>query len=207
MPVRIAVVDYSIGNLRSAAKALEAAGASVVVTNDPHELDRADGVVLPGVGAFRACMDMLKSIGLAEVMVAIATSGRPLLGICIGLQLLFDESQEDGPVDGLRVMGGEVVRFPDAVKVPHMGWNTIAPTPGSRLFEGITPGSFFYFVHSFYPVPSDESKVAARCEYGTTFACAIEDATVFGVQFHPEKSGRHGLDVLRNFVNIVEGAA
>lgn len=202
----IVVIDYGLGNLRSVTKALEKVGASVELTRDPDRVVSAKGAVLPGVGAFSAGMENLRSLGLLPAVRQRIEEGRPLLGICLGLQLLFSVSEEHGLHEGLDVIKGKVVRFGGGLKIPHMGWNAIQPVrraPASHLFEGIPDNSFFYFVHSYYVVPEDASVTAATCEYGIEFTCAIAKDNLFAVQFHPEKSSDLGLNVLENFVKYV----
>jgi len=197
----IGVVDYGMGNLHSVAKALEKAGAQVLVSSDPAVLSRADKLVLPGVGAFADAKAELVRRGLAEPIVEHIRSGRKFLGICLGLQLLFERSFEDGEHAGLGVVVGEVVRFGTrTLKVPHIGWNTLEMTPGCPLFVGVPDGSYVYFVHSYYVVPAEESVVAARTVYGERFASAIAKDNIWATQFHPEKSQAVGLRMLENFV-------
>jgi glutamine amidotransferase len=202
----IVVIDYGLGNLRSVTKALEAVGATVELTADPQRIVSAKGAVLPGVGAFSAGMENLRSRHLLPAVQERIAEGKPLLGICLGLQLLFTLSEEHGLHGGLDVVKGRVVRFGEGLKIPHMGWNAIKPVrqpPASCLFEGIPDSSFFYFVHSYYVVPEDESVVAATTEYGIEFASAVARESLFAVQFHPEKSSDLGLKVLENFVKYV----
>ena len=192
---KITVLDFEMGNLRSVAKALEKVGASVDVSTD---LDQgADALVVPGQGAFGSCVVNLGS-RMDGVRGWIA-SGRPYLGICLGLQVLFDSSEESEE-KGAAVLGGDVVRFPEGPKVPHIGWNEVVPHGSPRLLEGIHPGTRFYFVHSYYPVPDDDNLVAATSDYGVSFCCVAERDNVMATQFHPEKSGDAGLALLRNFV-------
>jgi glutamine amidotransferase len=197
---RIAVVDYGIGNLRSAEKALQHLGAAAALTSKTAEIDDADAVVLPGVGAFGACMRALRTAGLEAVTRAAATDGRPFLGICIGMQMLFDGSDESPDVDGLGVVAGRVTRLPDTERLPQIGWNTLDVTPGSRLCAQLPDPAWLYFVHSYAPEPDDDGVIAAICAYGRRFAAAIEHGPVWATQFHPEKSGDVGLRLLRNFV-------
>jgi glutamine amidotransferase len=202
----IVVIDYGLGNLRSVTKALEAVGASVELTADSRAIVSARGAVLPGVGAFCAGMENLRSRGLLPALRQRITDGRPLLGICLGLQLLFTLSEEHGLNEGLDVIKGKVVRFGEGLKIPHMGWNAIKPvrqSPASHLFEGIPDNYFFYFVHSYYVVPEDKSVIAATTEYGIEFTSAIARDSLFAVQFHPEKSSELGLKILENFVRYV----
>lgn len=200
---RIAVVDYGIGNLRSAEKALQHLGADAALTSDVGAIDRADAVVLPGVGAFGACMQSLRAHGLEDATRAAATDGRPFLGICIGMQMLFDGSDETPDVTGLGVVPGWVTLLPRTVRLPQMGWNTLTVTPGSRLGADLPDPAWLYFVHSYAPEPDDEGVVAAWCEYGRRFAAAIEAGPLWATQFHPEKSGEVGMRMLGNFVNAV----
>jgi glutamine amidotransferase len=199
--VKIAVVDYGIGNLRSAEKAFQHLGADAVLTSDPREITLAGAVVLPGVGAFGSCMTALRNSGLEEVTKAAATDGRPFLGICIGMQMLFDASDESPGVAGLGVVAGHVTRLPDGVRLPQMGWNTLSVNPESRLCTALPDPAWLYFVHSFAPEPADRDVVAAWCHYGRSFAAAIEAGPLWATQFHPEKSGAVGLQLLRNFVD------
>jgi len=202
----VVVIDYGLGNLRSVTKALEAVGARAELTSEPERIIAAERAVLPGVGAFSAGMRNLEALHLLPAIRQRITEGKPLLGICLGLQLLFTLSDEHGVHHGLDVVKGRVVRFGGELKIPHMGWNTVTPVrqpAASRLFEGIPDDSYFYFVHSYYVVPEEESVVAATAEYGVRFACAIARDNLFAVQFHPEKSGNIGLKLLENFVNYV----
>ena len=197
----VAVLDYGIGNLRSATKALQREGAAAELVTDPGLVERAAGVVLPGVGAFGACMGALRSSGLADVALAAVASGRPFLGICVGMQMLFDGSEENPDVSGLGVMPGTVRWIPPAVKRPQMQWNQLClTTPVDPMFAGLGPAPWVYFVHSLHAVPDDPSVVAATCAYGGTVNAAFRRGNVFATQFHPEKSGRAGLALLANFV-------
>jgi len=200
---RIAVVDYGIGNLRSAEKALQHLHADAALTSDRREIDAAEAVVLPGVGAFGACMQALRAAGLEAATKAAATDGRPFLGICIGMQMLFDGSDESPDVAGLGIVSGRVTRLPKTVRLPQMGWNTLDLTPGSRLGAQLPDPAWLYFVHSYAPEPTDPAVVAAWCDYGRRFAAAIEQGPVWATQFHPEKSGTVGLRMLENFVDAV----
>jgi imidazole glycerol-phosphate synthase subunit HisH len=203
----IAIVDYRMGNLRSVEKGFAAAGVSgVVVTDDPRVLASARGIVLPGVGAFRDAAANLAASGLREVLLERAGAGVPLLGICLGMQLLATVGLEDGEWEGLGLVPGVCERLPGGVKVPHIGWNTVDYPRESALFAGIDEGSAFYFVHSYHLVPDDPSAVIGRTEYGVPFAAAVASGNVFGVQFHPEKSSDRGLALLRGFADIVEEA-
>jgi glutamine amidotransferase len=204
---RVALIDYGMGNLRSVAKALERLGARVEVTGSPQGLRRAEALVLPGVGAFGEAATRLKRLGLFKRLREWIAGRRPFLGICLGLQLMFEKSEEFGSHRGLASFGGRVVPFRGRLRVPHMGWNRIFPSRGSRLFRGIGGRPYVYFVHTYYPVPRDGALVAARTRYGVNFACAIERGPVAGVQFHPEKSQRTGLRILRNFLEMAKAGA
>ncbi len=201
----VAIVDYGMGNLRSVQKAFERLGHAAEVTRDPDRIVTARGVVLPGVGAFGACMTNLTTLGLAEPVVHAIRAGRPFLGICLGMQLLFDESDEFGPVAGLGILPGRVVRFraDDALKVPHMGWNAVRKRREAPALAGIEDGAYVYFVHSYYPVPSDPTVVATTTPYGVEFASSVVRDNVFACQFHPEKSQQTGLRLLDNFVRTL----
>ena len=198
----IAVIDYEMGNLRSVQKALERVGADAVITRDPDVIMGAGAAVLPGVGAFGACMENLRRHGLVEPVKIFAASGRPFLGICVGMQILFEESEEFGPVAGLGVLPGRIVRFRSRdVKIPHMGWNALHVVKHAPALDGIAEGTYVYFVHSYYAEPSDPAIVAATSTYGSeTFTAAVARENVFATQFHPEKSQHAGLRLLGNFV-------
>jgi glutamine amidotransferase len=201
----VAVLDYGVGNLHSAGKALDRAGAEVRVVPTVAAAAGAAGLVVPGVGAYGACLSGLASAGGAAAVAGWLETGRPLLGICVGMQLLF-EASEEGPVgDGLGVVPGKIRRLSGPVKIPHIGWDEVTVRPGSRLFAGLGDGTRFYFVHSYAPEPDGEA-VAAVCDYGGRFAAAVEQGNLFGTQFHPEKSGRAGLALLANFVAQVRRA-
>ena len=208
----IAIVDYGMGNLRSAQKGFEKAGHEAVITDDPRRIDDAAGVVLPGVGAFRDCYEGLCARGLREPILGAARSGKPFLGICIGLQLLFEESEEGGVSKGLGVFPGRVVRFPGArdsgLKVPHMGWNRLRRVPGRSpaLLKNVSQEPHVYFVHSYYARPSEEDLVLATCEYGIEFPAMVGRDNVFAVQFHPEKSQTEGIGILKAFGDLVESS-
>jgi glutamine amidotransferase len=196
----IAVVDYGIGNLRSAEKALQHLGADARLTADEAEVAAANAVVLPGVGNFGACMRALRESGLQDATLAAATDGRPFLGICVGMQMLFDGSDESPDEAGLGVVAGRITRLPDTVRLPQMGWNTLEGRPDAELLAGLPDPAWCYFVHTFAPEPDDHAVVAAWCEYGRRFAAAIEQGPLWATQFHPEKSGDVGLALLANFV-------
>ena len=202
----IVIIDYGMGNLRSVQKAFEQVGCDAVVTADPGVAARADKLVLPGVGAFRDCMHNLEAGGFVAPIREHVAAGKPFLGICLGLQLLFTESEEFGRHQGLGIIPGRVVRFPEglrdggeSLKVPHMGWNRIAIRRASPLYAGIPDGSFVYFVHSYYVVPDDPRVVATETGYGQSFCSSIWRDNVMATQFHPEKSQAVGLRMLKNF--------
>jgi glutamine amidotransferase len=201
----VAVLDYGVGNLHSATKALDRAGAEVRMVPTVEAAAGAAGLVVPGVGAYGACLSGLASAGGAAAVAGWLEGGRPLLGICVGMQLLF-EASEEGPVgDGVGVVAGKIRRLTGPVKIPHIGWDEVTIRPGSRLFDGLDDGTRFYFVHSYAP-EADGEAVAAVCHYGGRFAAAVEHGNLFGTQFHPEKSGRAGLALLANFVTQVRRA-
>jgi len=194
----VAVLDYGIGNLRSAQKALQKAGADAHLTADPGLVAEAAGVVLPGVGAFGRCMEAVHDGGLGELAVGAAASGRPFLGICVGLQMLYEASDENPGVAGLGIVQGTVRLLPDGVKRPQMQWNRLHRVRPSRLLDGLGDDPWVYFVHSY--APADATHAVGTCEYGGTVVAAVEAGNVWGCQFHPEKSGASGLRILRNFV-------
>lgn len=201
--MEILVVDYGMGNLRSVSKAFEKLGFDVVVSSEPADLKRASKLVVPGVGAFRDAIEELRRRRLIEPIMKCIEREVPYLGICLGYQLLFEESTEGGRWNGMGVVKGKVVRFPlsfkeKGLKVPHIGWNRAWFKRPSPLFEGIESGSYFYFVHSYYPEP-EENAVIAETEYGLRFASAVQKGSLFATQFHPEKSQELGLRVIRNF--------
>jgi imidazole glycerol-phosphate synthase subunit HisH len=199
---RIAILDYGMGNLRSVEKALEHVGVTATISFDPGEVRAADGVILPGVGAFPRAMERIAELGLDELIAERQDAGVPILGICLGLQLLFDSTTELGGADGLSLLSGPVGELEaPGLKVPHIGWSPVRWERESRLADGIPSETPFYFVHSFAPQPSGD-ELLGSAEYGTRFACAAERGNVFGVQFHPEKSSAAGLRLLSNFAGI-----
>jgi glutamine amidotransferase len=210
-PARVALVDYGAGNLRSVAKALERAGLDVNVTDDPVQVERADGVVLPGVGAFRDAVEALRGSGLEDAVKRAVGDGRPYLGLCFGLQLLFEEGEEHGITKGFGLFGGRVERFPDEgpdgkrLLVPHIGWNEVRFSGSHPMIDALPERDSFYFVHSYRPVPTDESIVVGRADYGGDFAAAIATGSIFAVQFHPEKSQHAGRRLLEAYRVWVEG--
>ncbi|MCK4738606.1 MAG: imidazole glycerol phosphate synthase subunit HisH [Deltaproteobacteria bacterium] len=202
----IAIIDYEMGNLRSVAKAFEKIGASVTITRDKKKIANASHVVLPGVGAFKACMDNLIRFDLVESVKAAAKSGKPFLGICLGLQLLFTDSEEDNDSKGLGLIEGRVVKFKEntkeegvVLKIPHMGWNNCSIKKPSPIFKNIPDNSYFYFVHSYYAVPKDKSVILTTTHYGSDFTSSVAKDNIIGCQFHPEKSQEIGLALLHDF--------
>jgi imidazole glycerol-phosphate synthase subunit HisH len=199
----IAIVDYGAGNMYSIARALEHVGVQVQVTDDPTLISKAEAVVLPGVGSAGAAMAQMTAKGLDESIRQATSSGKPFLGICLGMQLLADHHAE-GEVDGLKLFRGTVLRIPHGPKIPHMGWNQVQPSQkGLAIFEKIPPESYFYFAHSYYVEPQDQEGVAALTDYGSPYCSVIVTERVWGTQFHPEKSGSAGLQLLTNFVKWV----
>ncbi len=201
---RIAVIDYGIGNLRSAEKALLAQAGAARLTDDPGFIRDADAVVLPGVGAFGACMSALRRAGMEDVVHEVVASGRPFLGICVGMQMLFDGSDEDPTAPGLGVIAGTVRWIPPGVKRPQMQWNRLHIRRDDELFVGLSAETWMYFVHSLHGVPDDPDVVVATCEYGGTINAAFRRGNVFATQFHPEKSGPDGLALLGRFVTAAK---
>lgn len=199
----VAVIDYDAGNIKSVLKAFRYLGQDVELTRDPEIIRRADHVVLPGVGAFGDAMKRLADYGLVDVIRQVAEDGTPFLGICLGLQLLFDSSEESPGAVGLGILKGTNVRFTEApgYKIPQIGWNSLHLQNNGRLFEGIEDGAFVYFVHSFYAVAENEKVVKATCTYTDVATASVEMRNIFACQFHPEKSGNVGLQILRNFLN------
>ena len=200
----IAIIDYNAGNLKSVEKALHFLEEDCVITRNFHEIETADKVILPGVGAFGDAMYNLKKYGLDEVLREVAKRQIPLLGICLGLQLLFERSDETPGVEGLGILKGEILRIPDCpgLKIPHMGWNSLHLQNSGRLFKDIPENTYVYFVHSYYLQADDEDIVAATTEYGVKIHAAVEKDNIFACQFHPEKSSTVGLQILKNFVSL-----
>lgn len=198
----VVIVDYGAGNLMSISKALHRLGADSRITQDLDEILRAKSIILPGVGSFGPAMRLLRETGAAEALRQAAGSGVPVLGICLGMQLMFDGSEEGPGTGGLGFFEGNVRRLPgSSVRIPHLGWNTIE-SPEGPLFDGVDPGSQFYFAHSFWASPGDPGVVTSHTTYGIRFASSVARGSLFGVQFHPEKSGRTGLALLRNFLGL-----
>lgn len=202
----IAIIDYDAGNIKSVEKALLALGEEVIVTSDAEKILEADGVILPGVGAFGDAMKKLEDYGLVEVIHQVTAKKTPFLGICLGLQLLFESSEESPGVKGLGILEGEIVRIPDGegIKVPHIGWNSLTFPNKGRLFQGIEENAYVYFVHSYYLRAKEERIVTAATEYGTLIHASVEKKNVFACQFHPEKSSDVGLTILKNFIEITK---
>ena len=200
----IAIIDYDAGNLRSVEKALQALGEETVITRDRDEILSADRVILPGVGAFGDAMEKLHQYGLVEIIRQVVQNGTPFLGICLGLQLLFEESEESQGVPGLGILKGKIRRIPNTpgLKIPHMGWNSLILRPGTRLFSGLGEDPYVYFVHSYYLEAADPEIVAASADYGVVIHAAVESGNVFACQFHPEKSSDAGLQILKNFISL-----
>ena len=200
----IAIIDYDAGNLKSVEKALLSLGEEVLITREREALLRADKVILPGVGNFGDAMEKLKSYGLVPVIQELAESGKPFLGICLGLQLLFERSAEAPGVEGMGILKGEILRIPDGegLKVPHIGWNSLHLQNGGRLFEGLPEGAYVYFVHSYYLKAENPEIVKAATEYGVTIDASVEQGNIFACQFHPEKSSQVGLKILENFAKL-----
>ena len=200
----IAIVDYGRGNLGSIEKLIRKVGVAAIVTQDPQAVDEADAVVFPGDGAFHDTMASLTALGLLDPMRRALDGRRPFLGICIGFQLLFSESEEFGDGKGLGAIPGVVRRFPSGLDVPHMGWNRVWHGGGLRLFDGIPDGTHFYFVHSYFPVAAASDLRQAWCEYGVRFTAAVETGQIYATQFHPEKSQKPGIRLLQNFAALVK---
>ena len=200
----LAVIDYDAGNIKSVENAFRYLGADICVTRDPKEILKADRVILPGVGAFGDAMKKLNEYNLTEVIRTVAGSGTPFMGICLGLQLLFDSSDESEGVSGLSILPGKIRKIPDApgLKIPQIGWNDLKYPNKGRLFEGIDEGSYVYFVHSYYLDADDKSIVTATTDYATTIEASVEKDNVFACQFHPEKSAEVGMEILRNFLKV-----
>ncbi len=200
----IAVIDYDAGNMKSVEKALDYLGAEYTVTSDPEVLKQADKLILPGVGAFGDAMDALNQFGLTEVIKSLVASGKPILGICLGMQLFFEESEESPGVKGLSLLPGKILKFSSeyGLKIPQIGWNSLDFPKKSKLFEGIEEGSYVYFVHSYYLKAENPEIVAATCEYGNHVHAAVEWNNIYACQFHPEKSSDVGLAILKNYIEI-----
>lgn len=201
----VAIIDYGVGNLRSVEKAFHAGGVEAVVSSDEGVLCAADKLVLPGVGAFRACMEALTERGFDHLVRERVAEGTPLLGVCVGMQMLFEESEEFGTTAGLGFIKGRVRRFPEGLRVPQVGWNQVKWTSGHALSEGTGDRTFFYFVHSFFCETDEDNAVVGQTEYGITYPSVVARGNVCGVQFHPEKSQSAGLRLLKNFAEYHAG--
>lgn len=201
-PIMIAIIDYGVGNLRSVEKAFQAVGATARVTGDKAMIRDAEKLVLPGVGAFGECANRLRASGLDELVMEAVEHRKPLIGLCVGLQLMFDEGHEFGVHKGLGLMRGRVVRFPEGLHIPQIGWNQIEEIRSHPLLEGLSEGAYFYFVHSYHIETDDEGSVLARTEYGIRYPSICARGAVCGVQFHPEKSQDAGLRLLKNFAGM-----
>ena len=200
----IAIIDYDAGNLKSVEKALVSLGEEVLVSRDSSEILQADKVILPGVGSFGDAMNNLDKFGLVDTIKKVTGNGTPFLGICLGLQLLFKESEETPGAEGLDILPGKILKIPakDGFKIPHMGWNSLDVKPGAKLFKGLEGNPYVYFVHSYYLKAADEGIVAATTEYTTHIHASVESGNVFACQFHPEKSSDVGLKILKNFASL-----
>ena len=205
MNPKIVIIDYGMGNLRNVQKGFEKVGFEATLTRNKKEIGRASAIVLPGVGAFRDCMENLKKYGLVEPLLQSIEKGKPYLGICLGLQILFSESEEFGSHKGLNLIRGNVVKFKPGPehKVPHMGWNTIEKEKEVPMLQGVGSGDFFYFVHSYYVVPEEAQWISTFTTYGKSFVSSIWKENLFATQFHPEKSQEKGLRILENFVKSI----
>lgn len=200
----IAIIDYDAGNLKSVEKALVSLGEEVLVSRDSSEILQADKVILPGVGSFGDAMNNLDKFGLVDTIKKVTRNGTPFLGICLGLQLLFKESDETPGAEGLDILPGKILKIPakEGFKIPHMGWNSLDVKPGTKLFKGLEGNPYVYFVHSYYLKAADENIVAASTEYTTHIHASVESGNVFACQFHPEKSSEVGLKILKNFASL-----
>ncbi len=203
--VNVFIIDYEMGNLKSVEKAVEKVGAKPIVSSEPEKLLKSDKVILPGVGAFRDCISNLKKYNFIEALKDYIKTGKPLLGICLGMHVLFEKSYEFGEYNGLGIISGEVVKFENIgnLPIPHMGWNSIIINKESKLLKNIKNGDFFYFAHSYFVKPLNSNDILTSTEYGIIFTSSINRDNVFGVQFHPEKSQDRGLQVLKNFIKEI----
>lgn len=203
----IEIIDYGAGNIQSVSKALAHIGCEAFITRDKDKILKADGAILPGVGSFGDTMDTMTEYGIKDTVIEYAKSGKPFLGICLGLQLLFPKSEESPEAEGLGIFDGSITKIPsgEGLKIPHIGWNSLDIKKSDGLFKGIGKNPYVYFVHSYFLNASDKSIVSAQTEYGVTIDAAVEKGNVYATQFHPEKSGETGLKILRNFADIVNG--
>lgn len=198
----MSVVNYGVGNLRSIKRGLEKSGAKALITRNPKDLSQSDAIVFPGVGAFAEAIKNV--VPISDVLLQSVENGKPFFGICLGLQLLFTRSSEGGSINGLNLISGDIVKLPDSVKNPHMGWNTIDLVKSHPLLEGIQNHSYVYFVHTYVSQPSEHTAVVAYTDYGVRFPSVIAEQNLFATQFHPEKSGKTGLTILKNFTKTVK---
>ena len=203
----IAIIDYGAGNIQSVSKALKHIGCEAFITRDKEQILKADGAVLPGVGSFGDTMDTMNSYGIKDTVIEYTNSGKPFLGICLGLQLLFPESEESPEAKGLGIFDGSITKIPsgEGLKIPHIGWNSLDIKKTDGLFKGIDKNPYVYFVHSYFLNASEKNIVSAQTQYGVTIDASIEKGNIFATQFHPEKSGETGLKILKNFADIVMG--
>jgi len=199
---QVSIVNYGVGNLRSVKRGLEKSGAKVLITHNPKDLNKSDAIVLPGVGAFATAVKNIAP--LSDVVTQLVDDRKPLFGICLGLQLLFTRSSENGSTDGLDLISGDIVKLPNSVKLPQMGWNAVDIVQSHPLLEGVQNHSYAYFVHTYILQPSERNVIVATTEYGVKFPSVIAKQNLFATQFHPEKSGKTGLTILKNFVKIVK---
>lgn len=199
----LAIIDYGVGNLKSVYKSLVKLGFETIITSDVHEIDKSSGIILPGVGAFKDAMDNLKKSGLIDCIVKNTAVGKPTLGICLGMQLLYEKSWEDGEYGGLGILKGEIIRFEEGLKIPHMGWNSLIKGTEDRIAQGINEGEYVYFVHSYYLKPENNNEVVFWSSYGVSVPAVVRYGNVIGMQFHPEKSSDVGMRLLKNFGELI----
>lgn len=200
----ITIIDYGVGNLKSVSKALESLGFQTTITNDTKEINASKAIILPGVGAFKDAMEQLRQHKLVDCIQNYVKTGKPMLGICLGMQMLFDTSYEDGQWEGLGLLKGEIVRFDNTLKVPHMGWNKLLPASPDNIGQGLDSESYVYFVHSYYLKPQNPEEVIFWAEYGIMVPAVVRKGNIMGMQFHPEKSGKTGMKLLENFGRMVQ---
>ncbi len=200
----IAIIDYGVGNLKSVSKALEKLGFEIIITNDLEEIKDSKAIILPGVGAFKDAMEQLRKHNLVDCIRDCAKSGKPILGICLGMQMLFDKSFEDGQWEGLGLLKGEIVPLDNGLKIPHMGWNQLIPGTPDAIGQGLDVESYVYFVHSYYLKPQNPEDVVFWTEYGIKVPAVVRKDNILGMQFHPEKSGKTGMKLLENFGSVVK---
>lgn len=199
----IAIVNYGMGNLRSVQKAFETVGYEAIITHEREQIKKAKAIVIPGVGAFHDAMNNLKKLGLEEVIAEEIKTGKPFLGICLGMQVLFSHGYEVEKSDGLNIISGDIVKIPEGNKIPHMGWNNLNIKKETSILNGVEPGTYFYFVHSYYAKPQNDENVIATTNYGVEVPAVVQKENVIGIQFHPEKSSTSGLNILKNFGELI----